>query len=73
MKHLVLGLSMLLFGAGLSLAPVASAGPYCDFFDIAGLCDVRDAVKACSDYPDACQQYFTPESTPAPTWPHEGQ
>lgn len=49
----VLALSL----AELTLAPVASAGPYCDFFDIAGLCDVRDAVKACWDAPEVCEQY----------------
>lgn len=31
--------------------------PYCDFFDIAGLCDVRDALKACQAYPQECERY----------------
>lgn len=58
-KYLVGGLVALALGlAGLSVAPTAPAGPYCDFFDIAGLCDVRDAVKACSDAPEVCEQYY---------------
>ncbi|WP_396835441.1 DUF732 domain-containing protein [Mycobacterium sp. ITM-2016-00316] len=55
-------------GAGLSSAPIASAGPYCDFFDVAGLCDVRDAIRACSEYPEACDQY----SPPPTQQPYEG-
>lgn len=53
-------------GVGLCLAPTASAGPFCDFFDVAGVCDVRDAIKACSEYPQACEQYSTPSVEPSP-------
>lgn len=49
--------ALALGGAGVSLAPTASAGPYCDFFDLAGLCDIRDAVKACNEAPEVCEQY----------------
>ncbi|MBU8820982.1 hypothetical protein [Mycolicibacterium goodii] len=63
MKYLMSGLAALLLGAGLSLAPTASAGPYCDFFDVFGICDVRDAVKLCNEYPQECEEYFD-ESTP---------
>ncbi len=42
--------------AGFGVAPAASAVPYCDFLDIAGLCDVRDAVKACNAYPEECER-----------------
>ncbi|MEH3141774.1 MAG: hypothetical protein PGN37_16665 [Mycobacterium kyogaense] len=62
MKYLIGGLATLLLGAALSFAPAASAGPFCSFFDVAGLCDVRDAIKACSDYPSACEQYSPPPS-----------
>jgi len=44
-------------------APAASAGPYCDFFDAFGVCDVRDALKACNAAPEACQQYTPPPTT----------
>lgn len=64
MKYLMGGVAALLLGAGLSLAPTASAGPFCDFFDMAGLCDVRDAIKACSAYPEACEQYSPPTRQP---------
>lgn len=60
MNYLISVLAALLWGTGLNVAPPASAGPFCDFFDVAGLCDVRDAIKACSDYPDECQQYSPP-------------
>lgn len=50
-------------GLGVTPAPVAKAGPYCDFFDIAGLCDVRDALKACNADPEACSQYTPPPTT----------
>lgn len=64
-KYLIALLSGLALGvAGLSLAPAASAGPFCDFFDVAGLCEVRDAVKACDAYPQACAEY-TPPTVPA--------
>ncbi len=57
-KLLVAAAAALAFGgAGVSLAPTASAGPYCDFFDVFGVCDVRDAVKACWDAPEVCEQY----------------
>lgn len=68
MKCLVAGVAAMLFGIGLSFSPPASAGPFCDFFDVAGLCDVRDAIKACSDYPQACERYSTPTREP-----YEGQ
>jgi len=56
--------TLALSGAGVALASPASAGPFCDFFDVAGLCDVRDAIKACSDYPQACDQYSPPSAQP---------
>jgi hypothetical protein len=55
--------ALALGGAGLVVAPVASAGPYCDVFDVFGLCDVRDALKACDADPEACKQYSPPPST----------
>jgi hypothetical protein len=58
--------ALVIGGAGLPLAPAASAGPYCDFFDLAGLCDVRDALKACDAYPDACAEYAPPTVSPSP-------
>jgi hypothetical protein len=66
-KYLIGGLTALALGVGgLSVAPAASAGPYCDFFDVAGLCDVRDAVKACDAYPQACAEYTPPTVSPSP-------
>jgi hypothetical protein len=57
-RCLIGGLAALAMGlTGLSVAPAVAAGPYCDFFDIAGLCDVRDAVSVCWDAPEVCEQY----------------
>lgn len=68
MKYPIGSLITLLLGAGISMAPTAAAGPYCDFFDVAGLCDVRDALRECSEYPEACEQY-----SPLPAQrPYEG-
>lgn len=66
-NFLIGGLTALALGVGgLSVAPAASAGPFCDFFDVAGLCDVRDAVKACDAYPQACAEYTPPTVPPSP-------
>ena len=61
----VVAAALVVGGAGVALASPASAGPFCDFFDVAGLCDVRDAIKACSDYPQACEQYSPPSVQPS--------
>lgn len=61
------GLATLALGVGgLGVAPAASAGPFCSFFDVAGLCDVRDAFEACDADPQACANYTPPAvSSPA--------
>lgn len=70
-KYLIGGLTVLALGVGgLSVAPAASAGPFCDFFDVAGLCDVRDAIKACDAAPKACADYTPPTVSP-PTRPYK--
>jgi hypothetical protein len=65
MRRFLIGVAsaLALSGAGLGVTPVASAGPYCDFFDLAGLCDVRDALKACEAYPEACEEYSPPPNS----------
>lgn len=68
--YVICGLAALALGVGgLSVAPAASAGPYCDFFDLAGLCDVRDALEACDASPQACAEYTPPTSSPRPYMP----
>jgi hypothetical protein len=66
-KILIGGLTAVAMGVGgLVTAPAASAGPFCDFFDVAGLCDVRDAIKACDAYPQACAEYAPSTVSPSP-------
>jgi hypothetical protein len=62
-KYLIALLSVLAVGvAGLSLAPAASAGPFCSAIDIF-LGPMCEAYQECSNNPDACEQYAPPPST----------